>query len=583
MPTRGGRGRPARRVLLAALGVVVLGAAACTRTPPAPVTSIPEARGGTLYVLLNNAVSHWDPQRMVAGPEPQFALRTFLRTLTTYPPSGAGFSSALAGDLATGTGTPADGGRTWEFTMRQDAKWQDGKQVTCADVKYGVSRNFAREITGGPAYATTMLDIPVVRDSPGVAAPAYEGPYTGVGQDLFDRAVTCEGSTITFHLRAPVLDFNQTVSLPSFAPFRKDQDKGAGSNLAVFSSGPYMLEGLWEPGNGGRFVRNVNWEFLTDPIRSGYPNVIDVREGIDSSTATQRIVDERGKDRFAVTFAGAPLALQPGLSANASIAPRLTNPNTPEVEYLLPSFRSPVMSSPAVRQAFATATNRDAFVNASGGPTAMTPSYSVLASEIPGHQNLDPFGATSSGDPAAARQVLARAGVALPVPVRLAYRKSEVADRAFAALKASWDAGGFAVTLEPVTGSYYRVIGSPDAANRYDVLWASSSADWPSGSTVLPNVFDGRTNLSAEGPGQDYGYFNDAAVNRAIDAARLVPAQESRDAAWAQVDLMVARAGGHIALAQHRLMFVHGSGVGSYQDNAVMGGYADLANIQVPQ
>ena len=575
--------RRGRNLALAATVTALLLTSACASKPPAPRETGKVLRGGTLSVLMDTRVEHWDPQRMYAGPEGEFAVRTFLRTLTTQAPAGVGFSPGLVHDLATTTGEESDSGKTWTFTLVNDAKWQDGRLVSCEDVKYGVSRNFAREITGGPAYATKLLDIPVVRDSPGVAAPAYEGPYTGVGQDLFDRAVTCEGSTITFHLRAPVLDFNQTVSLPSFAPFRKDQDKGAGSNIAVFSSGPYMLEGLWEPGNGGRFVRNVNWEFLTDPIRSGYPNVIDVREGIESSTATQRIVDERGKDRFAVTFAGAPLALQPELSANAPLAPRLTNPNTPEVEYLLPSFRSPVMSNPAVRQAFATATNRDAFVNASGGPTAMTPTYSVLASEIPGHQNLDPFGATSSGDPAAARRVLARAGVALPVPVRLAYRKSDVADRAFAALKASWDAGGFAVTLEPVTGSYYRVIGSPDAANRYDVLWASSSADWPSGSTVLPNAFDGRTNLSAEGPGQDYGYFNDAAVNRAIDAARLVPAQESRDAAWAQVDLMVARAGGHIALAQHRLMFVHGSGVGSYQDNAVMGGYADLANIQVPQ
>ena len=77
------------------------------------------------------------------------------RTLTTFPPRcDQGGQSKLPPDLATDTGTMSDGGKTWKFTLKDGVKWQDGKAVTCADVKYGISRTFATDvITGGPNYA----------------------------------------------------------------------------------------------------------------------------------------------------------------------------------------------------------------------------------------------------------------------------------------------------------------------------------------------------------------------------------------------------------------------------------------------
>lgn len=578
-----GRLRGRRLALVATVAAVVL-SSACTSTPPASQPTAKVLRGGTLSVLLDTPVQHWDPQRMYAGPEGEFAVRTFLRTLTTQAPAGVGFTPGLVGDLATGTGEEADGGRTWIFTLVNDAKWQDGRLVTCEDVKYGVSRNFARgQIAGGPPYAVSLLDIPSVKDASGAAVAAYAGPYTGVGQELFDKAVTCAGQRITFHLKVPVHDFDETVSLPSFGPFRKDQDKGEASNFSVFSCGPYMLEGVWEPGNGGRFVRNRNWLLLDDPVRLAFPEVIDVREGIKTTTAIQRIIDDKGQDRYAVTDADAPPALQSQLLASKDLMTRVTNPDGPAVEYLAPNLRSPVMSNPAVRQAFAMSTNRDAFSAAYGGPTAMTPTYSVLARNLPGHQDVNPFGVPTSGDVAAAKDVLTRAGVALPVSVRLAYRRSDPADKAFAALKVTWDQAGFSVDLRPIGENYYQLISAPAAASQYDVFRASWSADWPSGSTVLPNNFDSRVNLSAAGSGQDYGYFDDPAVNKAIDEAYGLVNDATRNARWGAIDEMIARSGGHIALGQEKLMFIHGSGVLGYQDNLLLGGRVDLAGIQVPR
>ena len=99
-------------------------------------------------------------------------------------------STKLVADLATDTGTPSDGGKTWKFTLKDGTKWEDGKAITCADFQYGISRTFATDvITGGPNYAIQFLDIP--KDAKG--ASTYKGPYANdaKGQAAFDKAVAC--------------------------------------------------------------------------------------------------------------------------------------------------------------------------------------------------------------------------------------------------------------------------------------------------------------------------------------------------------------------------------------------------------
>ena len=69
------------------------------------------------------------------------------------------FGTATAGspaplpDLATDTGQSNEDATEWSFTLKDGPKWQDGKPVTCEDLKYGMSRTFATDvITGGPNY-----------------------------------------------------------------------------------------------------------------------------------------------------------------------------------------------------------------------------------------------------------------------------------------------------------------------------------------------------------------------------------------------------------------------------------------------
>ena len=100
------------------------------------------------------------------------------RSLVTYPTStDPDEANTPVPDLATDTGQSNEDATEWTFTLKDGVKWQDGKPITCEDLKYGVSRTFATDvITGGPNYILGFLDVP--KDAK-TGLPVYNGPYTG--------------------------------------------------------------------------------------------------------------------------------------------------------------------------------------------------------------------------------------------------------------------------------------------------------------------------------------------------------------------------------------------------------------------
>jgi peptide/nickel transport system substrate-binding protein len=155
--------------------------------------------GGTLYVLTyQEGASTLDPQRVYTGAELGAYGSTYARTLTSYVPTAGKDGAAIMPDMATDLGTASEDLMTWSFTLRDGVTWEDGSDVTCGDIAYGVSRTFAAEVTAGegPMYATTYLDI---AEGDSDFGSAYPGPWlaTEEQQALFDEAVACDGKTIT--------------------------------------------------------------------------------------------------------------------------------------------------------------------------------------------------------------------------------------------------------------------------------------------------------------------------------------------------------------------------------------------------
>ena len=562
-----------------ALSLVLASCSSRTAATMEPISGAPATAGETLHILRQGPVSVWDPQRLNVGADMAFAGRVFQRTLTAWAPATRQDSlPALAPDLATDTGRVALGGKAWSFTLRSGATWQDGKPVTCADVKYGISRTYATtQIVGGLTYALDFLDVPRKVDG----SSTYAGPYDKTGQAAFDKAVTCVGRTIIFRLARSVPDFNQVVALSAFAPVRADEDRGTRSATEIFSNGPYMLRGAWQVGRGATFVRNPQWQRTSDPIRKARPAQMIYQEGIPVETVLSRIMTSAGSDALAVTADSAPQVLQNAILSNPEIAARSSNPRGPFVDYLLPNFSRPTMAIPTVRQALAMATNREAYVTALGGASAAEATYAMINKSLPAYRDFNPLNVPPRGDAARARTLLQASGLTLPVKITVAYRKGSPADNAMAALQQGWQDAGFSVTLLGIEKNYFTSIASVQRSRNYDVMWAVGSAQWPSGSSVIPSLFDSRLNLSASSSGQDYGRFASPAFSAKMDAAAKIPEASRREKAWGDLDKELAANVAAIALTNSKSVFVHGSGVTDYIDNQALSGTVDLATVSV--
>lgn len=572
----------------AVLGTRYLGSGAEAAPETAAATSAVGDRvdtdGGTLHALTLGPVGTWDPQRIASRDDMAFAGRVFARTLTAYAPSTDPADQArLVGDLATDTGTPGKDLRTWSFTLRDDVRWQDGSTVTCADVAYGISRTFATDvIAGGPTDALAVLAIPRQMDG----TSTYAGPYaTGAaaktGQAAFDKAVACKGQVITFTLSSPLSDFNELVSQPAFGPVKKAQDRRDAGGYDVFSAGPYMLQGPWDAGKGGTFVRNPSWNRASDPVRRAHPDAIRYQEGLDTQAVAQQVMADGDTGRFSVSLGSAPPAIQQQLTSVQSLEERSVNPLTGVVDYLVPNTRTGVFRNETVRRALAAATNRDAYVTAIGGATSAQPARSLIPAALPAAHEADPIGTGTRGDAARAKALLAEAKQTGPVPFTVAYRSNPTADKAMAALVAGWRLAGFEPTTKPITDDYFTQISDPEAAAGIDVFWSNWAPAWASASTILPPLFDSSINITKAGPGRDYGYYDDAGLNKEMAAVQGIADRGDREARWAELDQEIIGRAGYIGLAERRALYVSGSDVRNLSANVVNGGVVEFADIAV--
>ncbi|MFC4786187.1 ABC transporter substrate-binding protein [Nocardioides sp. MAHUQ-72] len=541
-------------------------------------SSEPGKAGGTLQYYIYAPYEHVDPQRTYLGVEITNFARTVYRQLVSFPISNdPEKANTPVPDLATDTGTSSEGGKVWSFTVKDGVKWEDGKPITCEDFKYGASRVFATDvITGGPNYLLSYLDIPT--DSK-TGLPAYNGPYKGDGQELFDKAITCDGNTITYRFKQPWPDFPLAIAgLHMMDPYRQDKDQGPKSNYMIFSNGPYKIEGnMWNKNKGATFVRNDNYDPSTDTtdLRMALPDQINFDVGQTSETIYDRLIADNGDDQYAVTPQRVPPAYYTQIEG--AVADRSTLVKSPYVDYLVPNFRR--MTDPKVREALKVATNAQAWIDAGGGEKAYGPAESIVNPAVVGYQPNPAFDGPQEGDPEAAKAMLEDAGVKMPYPITFTYPSTETADKQAAALKETWDQAGFDVTLDGLGDTYYDVIQKPTKDS--DVIWGGWGADWPSAITVTAPLFDSRINLTANSDGQDYGAYKSDKFNALVDQAQQASSLDDQTAALQEADKVLGEDVAYIPLEVANFYFLHGSKVTGYTNTPSSNGYPDLGPIGV--
>jgi peptide/nickel transport system substrate-binding protein len=478
-----------------------------TGTPPSTATG--PQKGGTIFLLTRNKnFTDIDPQRVYTGEDLAFFGSTIMRSLVSYiysPDEVEG--NTLTADLATDTGKVSEDGLTWTFTLRDGLKWEDGTELTCADVAYGVSRAYATDIMGGgPTYQIQYLDVPFNADD----TSKYPGPYTATAdqQALFDKAVSCDGKTITFKMSKPNGAFNYATTLGmSPVPNPKDhpgidigEGYGVSNDSKPLSSGPYKVED-YSPGVGGTMtlVRNENWSEDVDPIRKAYPDKWVVQLGLDPKLVDTRLLDPNSEDVFAISREDVQpenlaTVFSDPLTPQAAFEGRAAAQLDPYTSYYWIDINK--VTNEKHRQAISVAMDREGIRTAVGGDFvgdfatgAIKPNLGADYADTGLYTDLYGKPIPPGGDPDFAKELIAASGEPMP-ELTFNFAESEVGQLHFAALQASLAKAGITVnpgSLPP--GDYYTIVFDPENEQTGEFGNTGWGPDFPNAATVIAPLY----------------------------------------------------------------------------------------------
>ncbi|MEU6864616.1 ABC transporter substrate-binding protein [Streptomyces sp. NPDC046876] len=465
-------------------------------------------QGGTLTVLNSEPQNDFDPARLYTSGGGNVPSLVF-RTLTTRNREEGAAGTAVVPDLATDTGRHNADATEWTYTLKDGLKYEDGTPITTADIKYGIERSFAAELSGGAPYLRDWL----------VGGESYQGPYKDGGKGL-DSIVVPDAKTIVFKLRKPEGDFPFVATQTQFAPVPKAKDTGVTYEEHPVSSGPYKVVKNENDGEHLTLERNPHWDRATDEERKAYPDRIDVRSGLDSAVINQRLTTSSGPDAAAITtdtnLGPAELAR---IGSDKQLAARVGTGHFGYTNYLAFNPKVAPFDNPKVRQAISYAVNRTSVVNAAGGSALAEPATTFLPEQKAfGFTPYDHFPAGRSGDPAKAKELLKEAGFGDGLTITLTHstaQNRQTSPEVATAVQQALAAAGITVKLEGLENNAFNE-RRWDAKNTPGFFLSRWGADWPSGGPFLAPIFDGRQ-IVTNGTNYNHAQLDDPAVNAEID------------------------------------------------------------------
>ncbi|MFF4251632.1 ABC transporter substrate-binding protein [Streptomyces sp. NPDC001663] len=520
----------ARRVAAASVGLVLAaGAAACGPKDNDAKSSGGDStphKGGTLAVLNSEAQSDFDPARLYTSGGGNVPSLVF-RTLTTRNREDGAAGAKVVPDLATDTGRPNKDATVWTYTLKKGLKYEDGTAITSADIKYGIERSFAPELSGGAPYLRDWL----------VGAADYQGPYKD--KKGLSAIETPDARTIVFHLNKPEGEFPYLATQTQFTPVPKAKDTGTKYEEHPISSGPYKVVKNENDGEHLVLERNKYWSTATDAERKAYPDKVDVRSGLDSSVINQRLSASQGADAAAVTtdtnLGPAELAK---VSGDKELASRVGTGHFGYTNYIAFNPTVKPFNNIKVRQAISYAIDRSSVINAAGGSALAEAATTYLPNQKSfGYTPYDLFPAGKTGNAAKAKELLAQAGYKDGLTVTLTHSNAkdfETSPEIATAIQDALKKAGITVKLQGLEDNDYRD-KIHNVKTEPGFFLAHWGADWPSGGPFLAPIFDGRQ-IVKDGSNFNNGLLNDKSVNAEIDAINKLTDLDAAAKRWGALD-----------------------------------------------
>ncbi|MFI1002586.1 ABC transporter substrate-binding protein [Streptomyces galbus] len=489
-----------------------------------------DRRGGTLRLVSSADVDSLDPARTYYVWV-WLLQRMLNRTLMAYPADPGPGGLTPVPDLAEGPGQVGDGGRTWTYRLRPGVRYDDGTEVTSADVRHAVQRVFAQDVLpGGPTYLVPLLDDP---------ARPYPGPYRSTRPLRSVR--TPDERTIVFHLNRPFPDFDHLMAQPCTAPVPRAADTGADYGSRPLFSGPYRVT-AHRPGGLLVLERNAHWDPATDPVRPALPDRVEVTIGLDVDELDDRLL----AGEFDINLEGRGLqhAAQHRVRADAVLRAHTDNPRTNFLHFVSIQPHVPPFGDVRVRRAVHYAADKILLQQARGGPvTGGDLTTALFPPRLPAHQDWDayPTGPDLRGDLDAARAELAAAGLPDGFTAVIGTQRGKfrlVAD----ALVRSVARVGIRLTVRELDVATYFSLGAghPETVRRHrlGLIVTDWGADFPTEYGFLAPLVDGRQ-IKRNGGNWNIPELDDPFVNDLIDRTLHTSDPAERAGLWRAVERRV--------------------------------------------
>src|ERR671911_2775743 len=336
-----------------------------------------ETKGGTLKFANSGDWDTLDPGETYYAYSWNFA-RLYGRSLMMFKSAPGKEGNTLVPDLAEAPGQASSDAKTWTYKLRQGVKFDDGTEVTSADVKYAVLRSTDKQtFPNGPAYWDALLDLP----------SGYKGPYKTPDMNTDSAIETPDKYTIVFHTKTPFAAFDYLAQQPNTMPVPKDKDTGAKYRNTIVSTGPYKFENL-QPGKSFSLVRNDQWDPATDPNRKALPDRIEVSLNVNADDIDNRVIS--GDLDVDVVATGVQPATLSRVLQDPALKENADNPLAARLNYTSINPTVPPLDNIECRKAIMYAMDHTGYQAAYGGQIAGGDlATTILPPNVPGYQAFD--------------------------------------------------------------------------------------------------------------------------------------------------------------------------------------------------
>ena len=525
--------------------------------------------GGTITVYLpgDPGPDSMDPTDgwSVTGNSIQQALTS--RSLTQYAKDPKTGEMVLVPDLATDLGSHNDDFTEWTFTIRDDAKWEDGSPVTADEIAWGIQRSMDSDtFPAGPGteYSQTYFS----------GAGEYKGPYTDKGKKW--DGVSVDGQDVTIKMAKPFPDMDYWGAFMAMGPVplgKASTPPDYGKH--IMSNGPYKVESF-RPQEELVLVKNDQWDPNSDPGRHQYADKWIFKFNQDQAKVDQIMLSDNTESQTALSNA---LGSNNYDRANTELGDRLIQQSAQCTSFLAPDYTK--ITDINVRKAIAYAYPYQDMWLATGEVPGVTrvPANSIMPPGMAGKHDYFVDGEQFTYNPEKSKELLKDAGYE-PGEFKITmiyYEPDPLAVAGQKVLVKGMEEAGFTVKGIPVQDSPYNIWLNPDdklnkTLNLRGVNWCS---DWPSGLTMLPP-------LVRTGAAYNTAQFSEKSIDDEMAQIPTMPLDEQADA-WGAVDEEIGtKYFPIIPTAFRNDLYVFGSKIGNPSGDGQIGApdYKDLYVMQ---